>query len=261
MNVQSKGIYNRNLNFSAVFQAYTPIFAVGRNGSVLHYVANNSQFPNNPSDMLLVDAGCEFSCYASDVTRTYPINGKFEGEYKIIYQIVLESQEAVLKSLKSGVEWEDMHRLAERVILDGLIRAGIVHGDYEEMIKSHISALFFPHGLGHLIGLDVHDVGGYPPGVERIPEPAIRYLRMRRTLKTNMVVTVEPGLYFIDQILDKALKDPKIAKFLDLAVLDKFRHIGGVRIEDDVLILENGIKILTREIPKSIEDIEKVMSK
>jgi Xaa-Pro dipeptidase len=210
--------------------------------------------------MLLVDAGCEVSCYASDVTRTYPVNGKFGHEDGIIYQIVLDSQEAVLRAMKPGVEWEDMHRLAEKVILNGLISAGIVHGEYQELMKHHVAALFFPHGLGHLIGLDVHDVGGYPPGVERIQEPGIRYLRMRRTLKENMVVTVEPGLYFIDQLLDQALQDHILSKFINASVLDKFRHIGGVRIEDDVLITSAGIEILTAAIPKQIQEIQDLMS-
>ena len=210
--------------------------------------------------MLLVDAGCEYSCYASDVTRTYPVNGKYGHEDGIIYQIVLDSQEAVLRVMRPGVEWEDMHRLAAKVILDGLVRAGIVFGEYEELVKHHIVAIFFPHGLGHLIGLDVHDVGGYPPGVDRIQEPGIRYLRMRRTLKENMVVTVEPGLYFIDQLLDQALQDPNISKFINPTVLAKFRHIGGVRIEDDVLITSDGIEILTAAIPKQIDEIEKIMS-
>lgn len=251
--------YHILTNKRAVFQAYTPIVAYGKNGSVLHYVSNNAPIQNS-SDMLLVDAGCEYSCYASDVTRTYPVNGKFGHEDGIIYQIVLDSQEAVLSAMKPGVEWEDMHRLAEKVILNGLISAGIVHGEYHELMKHHVAALFFPHGLGHLIGLDVHDVGGYPPGVERIQEPGIRYLRMRRTLQENMVVTVEPGLYFIGQLLDQALQNPIMSKFINTSVLDKFRHIGGVRIEDDVLITNDGIEILTAAIPKQMQEIQDLMS-
>lgn len=257
MNVLNKGNY-RIMN-RASFQAYNPIVAFGRNGAVLHYVLNNAPIKQS-SNMLLVDAGCEFSCYASDVTRTYPVNGKYAKEEGIVYKIVLDAQEAVLKSLRPGVKWEDMHRLAEKVILDGLIAAGIVYGEYQELINNHISALFFPHGLGHLLGIDVHDVSGYPAGVERLQEPAIRYLRMRRTLEENMVVTVEPGVYFIDEILDEALSDLKLSKFINSKVLNNFRHIGGVRIEDDVLILKDGIEILTRDIPKDMEEIEKIMS-
>ena len=107
--------------------------------------------------------------------------------------------------MKAGVEWEDMHRLSQSIILDGLLASNIVCGTRKELEDNHISALFYPHGLGHLIGLDVHDAGGYPAGVKRIVEPGIKYLRMRRKLQTGMVVTVEPGLYFIDQFLDNAL--------------------------------------------------------
>jgi Xaa-Pro dipeptidase len=159
-----------------------------------------------------------------------------------------------------GVEWEDMHRLASRVILQGLLDAQIVQGDFQTLEKHHVHALFFPHGLGHLIGLDVHDVGGYPPGVERIQEPGIKYLRMRRKLEPGMVVTVEPGVYFVDAILEPALKDPHLAQYLNVEVLNKYRDLGGVRIEDDVVILENGILNLTESIPKTISDIEKIMS-
>ena len=166
----------------------------------------------------------------------------------------------MLTSLRAGVEWEDMHRLASRVILDGLIKANLVKGDYQTLLNNHIQALFFPHGLGHLLGIDVHDVGGYPPGVPRINEPGIKYLRMRRKLEPGMVVTVEPGVYFVDAILDPAIQDAHLSQFLNLPVLEKFRHVGGVRIEDDVLILEDGIDNLTGWIPKTVSEIESTMS-
>ena len=142
---------------------------------------------------------------ASDITRTYPAGGRFSDEFKVIYEIVLKSQLAVLEKLKEGVKGEDMHRLSTDVILKGLIDAEIVQGPEKGLKENHIAALFFPHGLGHLIGIDVHDCGGYPKGVERINEPGIKYLRMRRTLKESMVVTVEPGLYFVDAILEPAI--------------------------------------------------------
>jgi Xaa-Pro dipeptidase len=153
-----------------------------------------------------------------------------------------------------------MHRLATRVILDGLLKAQLVQGDVETLLANHIPALFFPHGLGHLIGIDVHDVGGYPPGVPRIQEPGIKYLRMRRVLEPGMVVTVEPGVYFVDAILDPAIADPVLSKFLNVPLINRFRSVGGVRIEDDVLITETGSENLTGWIPKSVADIEKVMS-
>ncbi|KAI8927605.1 peptidase M24, structural domain-containing protein [Entophlyctis helioformis] len=245
----------------APVQAYMPIVAVGRGGAVLHYGVNDKPIDKDPNQLLLVDAACEYNLYASDITRTFPLGGKFNGDFKTTYEIVLEAQKVVLDTLKAGVEWEDMHRLAAKTILHGLVKAGLVHGPEDELVKNHIAALFFPHGLGHLIGIDVHDCGGYPAGVERIQEPGIRYLRMRRTLLAGMVVTVEPGVYFVDAILDPALADPNIRKYLNVDVVERFRRtVGGVRIEDDVVILENGIENLTGWVPKEIADIESVMA-
>ncbi|KAK6096016.1 hypothetical protein MT418_003890 [Batrachochytrium dendrobatidis] len=245
----------------APFQAYEPIVAVGRNGSVLHYVKNDEKMHADPNQMLLVDAGCEYNMYAADITRVFPLGGKFVGDFKTTYEIVLDAQKAVLNALKAGVEWEDMHRLANRTILKGLVAAGLVQGSEEDLTKNHIAALFFPHGLGHLIGIDVHDPAGYPAGVPRIQEPGIKYLRMRRVLQPGMVVTVEPGMYFVDAILNPALSDPNISKYLNVPVVERFRkHVGGVRIEDDVVILENGIENLTGWIPKEIADIEAIMA-
>ncbi|KAJ3147218.1 hypothetical protein HDU89_005817 [Geranomyces variabilis] len=240
-------------------QAYTPIIASGHDGrhaSVLHYVHNGGPLDKT----LLVDAGCEWENYAADITRTFPINGKYEGDFKTTYEITLAMQNAVLAALKPGVKWEDMHRLAERVAAEGLLKAGLVKGDVAALLEHHIPAIFFPHGLGHSLGLDVHDVGGYPTGVPRIDAPGIKYLRMRRTLVAGMVVTVEPGIYFVDPILDAALADPETARFLNADVVERFRKgVGGVRIEDDVVITEDGIDNLTGWIPKEIADVEKLM--
>lgn len=193
------------LKNGAKTQAYLPIVAADKRGSILHYGQNDKVVPSNKDSLLLIDAGCEYLCYASDVTRTYPVGGQFTGDWKTTYEIVLNAQVAVLGAIKEGVEWETMHRLAESKILDGLIKAGIVKGPEAELKNNHIAALFFPHGIGHLIGIDVHDVGGYPEGVGRINEPGIKYLRMRRKLQRSMAVTVEPGVYFVDAILDKAI--------------------------------------------------------
>jgi Xaa-Pro dipeptidase len=143
-----------------------------------------------------------------------------------------------------------------------IVSLTLFRGEIEELKRNFISALFFPHGVGHLIGLDVHDVGGYPAGTKRIDEPGIKYLRMRRTLKAGMVVTVEPGVYFVDAILDKAVADPKINRFFNLEVLARFRaNVGGVRIEDDIVILKDGIDNLTGWIAKDVADFQSVMTK
>jgi Xaa-Pro dipeptidase len=190
------------------FQAYNAIVGASSHASVLHHYTSNGPFPTDPNALVLVDAGCEYLCYASDITRTYPLGGVFRDEYKNIYEIVLEANKQVIEKMKPGVEWEDMHRLAALIILRGLVKLGIVVGDENDLLKHHVAALFFPHGLGHSLGLDVHDAGGYPFGVERIQEPGIRYLRMRRKLQPGMVVTVEPGIYFVDSLLDPAIGNP-----------------------------------------------------
>ncbi|RUP43978.1 peptidase M24, structural domain-containing protein [Jimgerdemannia flammicorona] len=244
----------------AFFQCYAPIVASGKAAATLHYNRNNRWLEaENPYQMLLVDAGAELMCYGSDITRTYPTGGKFSAEARVIYNIVEEMQDACYAIIKPGVEWERVHRTAELVGLRGLVKAGILVGNEEELLKSHVTAAFFPHGLGHLLGLDVHDVGGYPAGVERIQEPGIRYLRMRRPLQKGMVVTVEPGIYFCDFMIDPVLSDPDTARFINREVLARYRSVGGVRIEDDVLITEDGFENLTT-VPRSIEEIERIMA-
>lgn len=247
-------------------QAYLPIIAYGRNAATLHYGRNNCEIPAGASSFLLVDAGGEFKCYAADITRTYPVTGKFTQDQRDIYQTVLNAQLAVLAEIKAGVEWETLHRLATRVICDGLVQMSVLklNNGHETVTidelcwKKFAPQLFFPHGLGHLIGLDVHDVGGYPDGVERIKEPSIKYLRLRRKLEAGFVVTVEPGLYFVESLLfPEQLTEAH--QFVDFGVVQRLMPLGGVRIEDAVLVEEHGHRNLTTA-PKSIVDIEAVMA-
>ncbi|KAJ3311644.1 hypothetical protein HDV04_003908 [Boothiomyces sp. JEL0838] len=242
-------------------QAYNGIVGADTRAATLHHYTSREKIPDDPEALVLVDAGCEVDNYASDITRTYPFGGKYVGKHKTIYEMCLEANKQVINHLKPGVKWEDMHRLAENVILDGLLKAGIVKGDLNELKQNHIAALFFPHGLGHLLGIDVHDCGGYPKGAERIQEPGIRYLRMRRELLSGMVVTVEPGVYFVDAILNDAVANPAINKYLNLNVLEGYRKVGGVRIEDDVLITDDGCRVLSHAVPKEIHEIEALMKK
>ncbi|RKP23540.1 peptidase M24, structural domain-containing protein [Syncephalis pseudoplumigaleata] len=239
--------------------AYHSIVGGGKHSAVLHYGLNNATLPQKPHELVLVDAGGEYNCYAADITRTWPIGGKFSGEARILYEIVLSMQKAVLEQIKPGVNWEDMHRLAMRICVDGLVAARILKGSIDELHQHHMGAIFFPHGLGHSIGLDVHDVGGYPKGMPRIDEPGLRYLRMRRKLEEGMVVTVEPGCYFVDTLLDDALEDPVKAAYINADVLACFRPVGGVRIEDCVVITANGYENLT-SVPKEISEIEALMA-
>lgn len=241
--------------------SYTCICASGENGSVLHY--GHAGEPNtrqiNDGDMCLFDMGGEYYCYVSDITCSFPANGKFTQQQKFIYEAVLASNRAVMNASKPGVSWVDMHRLSERVLLESLKTGGLVVGDDDEMMSAHLGATFMPHGLGHLMGLDVHDVGGYPKGVERINEPGIKCLRTARILEAGMVLTIEPGCYFIDTLLDAAFSDTNLSKFLVKEKIDPFRGFGGVRIEDNVLITETGVELLTC-VPRTVAEIEAYMA-
>lgn len=236
--------------------AYTGIHAGGVNSAILHYVKNNQKI--NDGDLYLIDAGFEYEGYASDFTRTYPVNGKFTGDQAAIYQVVLDALNQSIEATEPGVKMEDLHLGACRIILNGLKEIGLVTGDVEEMMEADIFALFFPHGLGHFLGLDTHDVGGYPKGVERIERPGIKYLRVRRELIPGMVITVEPGIYFIPALLKPALEDGKKARFLNKEKVKSLFDFGGIRIEDNLIITEEGFENLT-DVPKEIGDIEEVM--
>ncbi|XP_030874254.1 uncharacterized protein LOC102749415 [Leptonychotes weddellii] len=159
----------------------------------------------------------------------------------------------------AGVWWPDLHRLADRIHLEELTRLGILSGSIDAMGQAHLGAVFMPHGLGHFLGIDVHDVGGYPEGVERIDEPGLRSLRTTRHLEPGMVLTVEPGIYFIDHLLDEALADPARACFFNREVLQRFRAFGGVRIEEDVVVTASGMELLTC-VPRTVEEIEACMA-
>ncbi|CDH56841.1 xaa-pro aminopeptidase [Lichtheimia corymbifera JMRC:FSU:9682] len=241
----------------AFFQSYLPIFGAGKNAATLHYGKNNATI--NSTDVILVDAGAEYEYYTSDITRTFPANGKFTPEAKVIYNIVLEMQKACFAKCKAGVAWEEIHETALQVACDGLLKAGILVGDKQTLLEKDVVAAFFPHGIGHMLGLDVHDVGGYPAGVERINRPSYRYLRMRRTLAAGNVVTVEPGVYFCDFIIDPVVKSPETSQYINVDMLNKYKSVGGVRIEDNLLITEDGYVNLTT-VPKEVDEIESLMS-
>ncbi|KAI8333547.1 peptidase M24, structural domain-containing protein [Chlamydoabsidia padenii] len=243
----------------AFFQSYFPIVGAGMNAATLHYNKNNAVM-KTPTDVVLVDAGAELDLYASDITRVFPVNGKFSPEARVIYSIVLDMQKACIDLCKAGVSWEDIHLMATEVGCDGLLKAGILVGDKKEILEKSVMAAFFPHGIGHSIGMDVHDVGGYPDGVERINKPGIRNLRMRRTLAPGYCVTVEPGIYFCDFLIDPVLNHPDTGKYINIDALNKYKSVGGVRIEDNLVITE-GAPINLTTVPKEIDDIEALMAK
>uniref|UniRef100_H3CBZ2 Xaa-Pro dipeptidase n=1 Tax=Tetraodon nigroviridis TaxID=99883 RepID=H3CBZ2_TETNG len=248
--------------------SYTCICGTGTNSAVLHY--GHAGAPNDRTildgDMCLFDMGGEYYCYSSDITCSFPANGRFTPDQRAVYEAVLKSSRAVMAAIKpvcvcvgQGVRWTDMHRLADRVHLEELVKMGVLTGSVEDMMKVHLGAVFMPHGLGHLLGIDVHDVGGYPEGTERVDEPGLRSLRMGRVVQERMVLTVEPGLYFIQHLLDQALAEPAQSCFINRQVLDRFRAFGGVRIEDDVAVTADGVELLTC-VPRTVEEIEAFMA-
>ncbi|KAM7014777.1 xaa-Pro dipeptidase [Tautogolabrus adspersus] len=241
--------------------SYTCICGTGNNSSILHY--GHAGAPNDKTiadgDMCLFDMGGEYYCYSSDITCSFPANGKFTADQRAIYEAVLKSSRTVMAAIKPGVKWTDMHRLADRVHLEELVKIGIVTGSVEDMLKVHLGSVFMPHGLGHLLGIDVHDVGGYPEGLERVNEPGLKSLRMGRLVQERMVLTVEPGIYFINHLLDEALANPAQSCFINNQVLARFRGFGGVRIEDDIAVTHDGIELLTC-VPRTVEEIEAFMA-
>jgi len=245
-----------NIDQGLLHAAYSGIFAGGTNAAILHYTRNNEQLRDG--DLLLVDAGYECDGYASDYTRTFPINGKFTDRQKAIYDIVLAAQNDTIAILKPGTLTEDLHYTAARVITEGLVKLGLLKGEVDELMSAHVFALFFPHGLGHMIGLDTHDPGGYVPGEDRIDKPGIKFLRMRRTLEEGMAITIEPGLYFVPALLNEAFQNPAYDAYLNKEAIKSYLDFGGVRIEDNCIITKNGYINLTK-VAKQTADIEELM--
>jgi Xaa-Pro aminopeptidase len=220
-------------------------------------------------DLLLTDAGAETDMnYASDYTRTFPVNGKFSRKQKDIYNIVLKANTEAIKAIKPGIKYQEIHLMAARIIAEGLISLGLMKGDPDAAVKAGAHAMFFPHGLGHMMGLDVHDMEdlgennvGYDENTSRIDQFGTAYLRLGRPLQPGFVLTVEPGIYFIPALIDDWKKSGKYDAYIDFDVVDEYRDFGGVRIEDDVLVTATGYKVMGPPVPKTVEEIEAIMAK
>ncbi|ENU30513.1 hypothetical protein F991_01649 [Acinetobacter sp. CIP-A165] len=210
--------------------AYNSIVGGGENACILHYVENNQ--PLKDGDLVLIDAACEYECYASDITRTFPVNGKFSPEQKALYNIVLDAQLAAIDATCIGNNYKYPHEVAVKILTQGLVDLGLLNGDVDELVESEAFRQFFMHGTGHWLGMDVHDVGAYKIGEDW------------RAYEAGMVVTVEPGLYVAPD---------------DETVDSKWRGIG-IRIEDDVVVTENGPLVLTKNVVKTVEEIESLMA-
>ena len=211
--------------------AYNSIVGGGENACILHYVENNK--PLKDGDLVLIDAACEYEFYASDITRTFPVNGKFSPEQKALYNIVLDAQLAAIDATRIGNHYKYPHEVAVKILTQGLVDLGLLSGNVDELVESEAFRQFFMHGTGHWLGMDVHDVGAYKTGEDW------------RAYEAGMVVTVEPGLYVAPD---------------DETVDAKWRGIG-IRIEDDIVVTENGPLVLTKNVVKTIDDIESLMVK
>ncbi len=213
----------------ARFPAYTSIVGSGGNSCILHYVNNNQIIRNG--EVVLIDAGCEYQNYASDITRTFPANGKFSPEQRAIYDIVLKAQKAGIKKIRPGAPWPVVQEIMVKIITQGLLDLGLLKGNLRNLIENKAYFKFYMHKSGHWLGLDVHDVGRY------------KVNHKWRTFQPGMVLTVEPGIYISS----------------DLPGVPKRWHNIGVRIEDDILVTTKGHEILTEMLPKEIDDIEALM--
>ena len=237
------------------------------NGEILHNHSHQNIL--REGQLLLHDGGAETKLhYATDITRTFPVSGKFSQIQKSIYEFVINMQEEVIKKLKPGVKYVDMHILASKICIDGLKSIGLMLGNTEDAFESGAHALFFPHGLGHMLGLDVHDMEalgedyvGYDKITNRKSQFGISYLRLGKTLECGNVLTVEPGIYFISTLIDQWNQKGMHKEFINYSLLESFNNFGGIRIEDNVLITKNGCKNLSETIPKTIEDIENIVGR
>ena len=218
--------------------------------------------------LLVNDSGAESEMhYASDITRTVPVGGKFAERQKEIYEIVLNSQETAIQSIKPGIKYREIHLKISKIIASGLKDLGLLKGDIEDAVREGVHAMFFPHGLGHLIGLDVHDMEdlgedyvGYDDRTKRSDQFGFAYLRFAKELQPGHVLTVEPGIYFIPALIDKWKGEKKLTQFIDYDRVDKYRDFGGIRIEDNVLVTKDGRRVLGKSIPKKVKELEEIIA-
>ncbi len=262
------GIYEREIAgiiegiaiSKGVRPAFPTIFSV--HGETLHNISCDNIM--RKGDIAVNDSGAESPLhYASDITRTIPVGGRFSQQQRELYQIVLTAQQKAIEAIKPGIEFRQVHQLACTSLASGLKELGLIKRSPEEAVHAGAHTLFFQCGLGHMLGLDVHDMEslgedyvGYTDQVKRRMEFSWQWLRLAKALETGFVITVEPGLYFIPQLIDQWSAQKKLSDFIDYEKLEKYRDFGGIRIEDDVLVTDNGCRILGPKIPKNIDEVE-----
>ena len=240
--------YLRDHNYTR-YMAYGCICASGANAATLHYVLNNRDMQSG--DIYLTDMGIRFLGYCSDISATFPVNGEFTDQQKAIYNIVLKANRGVIAAMKPGItKCAELDTLSKKIILEGLQEIKILKEGYtrDQLFDAGLAKIFMPHSIGHLLGLDVHDVG----------YKSITY-KSNNVLENGMFITVEPGIYFVDFLMDEAEQSTELSKYINIEELEKYRGFGGVRIEDDVMIGEDSVESYQAILPRTVEEIEKYM--
>lgn len=236
-------------------------------GEILHGHSHENLMKEG--DLLVLDSGAESPLhYASDITRTFPVGGNFSALQKDLYNIVLEAQLKAIEMMRPGITYKEVHLSAAKIIAEGLKQLGFMKGNIDHAVSAGAHALFFPHGLGHLLGLDVHDMEslgenyvGYDENIKRSDQFGLAYLRFAKELQPGHVLTVEPGIYFMPELIAQWKSEHKHTEFIDYDKVEQNIGFGGIRIEDDVLITKNGSRVLGRPIPRTVEELEKLCSK
>jgi Xaa-Pro aminopeptidase len=268
MKMSKPGIYEREVagamegiaQSEGVLLAFPTIFSI--HGQTLHNPYHDNIMKD--TDMAVNDSGAESPLhYASDITRTIPVGGTFSARQKEIYNIVLDAQEKAIDAVKPGVEFRDVHRLACTVLTSGLKDIGLMKGNVQDAVDAGAHTLFFQCGLGHMLGLDVHDMEplgedyiGYTDTIKRNPAFGWKSLRLAKALEPGFVITVEPGIYFIPELIDRWKASNQCADFINYDMVEKYKTFGGIRLEDDVLVTGDSSQILGKPIPKTIEEVE-----
>lgn len=237
------------------------------NGQILHNHGHNNYL--KAGQLLVVDAGAESQLhYASDITRTCPVGGKFSLRQKEIYEIVLAANMNAIATTKPGLPYRDSHYVACETITQGLKDIGLMKGDVKEAVAAGAHAMFLPHGLGHMMGLDVHDMEnlgqihvGYDKEFRPSDQFGTAFLRMGRRVQPGFVITNEPGIYFIPELIDQWCSEGKFTNFINYEKLETYKDFGGIRIEDDILVTETGCRVLGKPIPKTVVEIEATMAR
>jgi Xaa-Pro aminopeptidase len=227
--------------------AYETIIGGGTNSAVLHFAPSSRQF--RIGELVLIDAGAQYLGYASDITRTYPVGGQLDPAQRELHSIVHQAQRAAIDRCQPGVEWRDVHLSAALVIAEGLVSYGILRGSPESLVDSGAVWLFFPHGIGHLVGLGIRDAGGTPAPERRGNPKPYPNLRIDLPLQPGMVVTVEPGIYFVPALLDDPDRRQQHRDDVNWNLVERMRDFGGIRIEDNILIADGDHEIITADVP------------